>query len=73
MNDGCDCRTAPATPGLLKKIKWHLTGDTWQVTHDRWHMKRYTWCGMIILSKCQLSSSNSLGFMMFEDLEEKAD
>ena len=35
-----------------------MTGDRWHLTHD-------TWCGLNILSKCQLSSSNGLGFLMF--------
>ena len=44
--------------------RWHMTCDTWQVTHDRWHVTHDTWCGVTILSKFQLSSSNGLGVMM---------
>ena len=54
MSNGGVCRTAPATPGLLKIIiiiklkksdmwqvtrdRWHVTGEMWKVTGDRWHM-----------------------------------
>ena len=38
--------------------------DRWQVTRDTWHVTHDTWCGVNILSKFQLSSSNGLGFMM---------
>ena len=51
---------------------WQVTGDTWQVTRDRWqvtrdmwHVTPDTWCGVNILSKFHLSSSNGLGLMMF--------
>ena len=53
LNDGGDCRTAPATPGLLKldglgpvdnrlspqlaPPHCHLTCNTWHVTCDMWH------------------------------------
>ena len=50
---------------------WQVTRDTWQVTRDTWHMTRDmwqvthdTWCGVNILSKFKLSSSNGLGYMM---------
>jgi hypothetical protein len=42
----------------------HVTGDRWQVTGD-------TWCGVNIMSKFQLSSSN--GLEAVEYLEEKDD
>ena len=38
--------------------------DMWQVTRDTCHVTHDTWCGVNILSKFQLSSSNGLGFMM---------
>ena len=38
--------------------RWHVADDTWQVTGD-------TWCGVTLLSKLKLSSSNSIGVMMF--------
>ena len=37
----------------------------WHVTCDRWHVTLDTWCGVNILSKYQLSSSNGLEAMMF--------
>ena len=45
---------------------WQVTGDRWQwhVTRDTWNITHDTWCGVNILSKFQLSSSNGLGFMM---------
>ena len=36
----------------------HSTGDRWHWTYDRWHVTHDTWCGVNILSKFQLSSSN---------------
>ena len=44
--------------------RWHVTHDMWHVTRDTWHVTHDTWCGVNILSKFQLSSSNGLGFMM---------
>ena len=53
---------------------WHMTWDTWYVTHDMWHMTCDTWhvthdtwhvtCntrggGVNILSKCQLPCSDT--------------
>ena len=40
-----------------------MSCDMWQMTHDIWHMTCETWCGVNILSKYHLSSSN--GVMMF--------
>ena len=37
---------------------WQVTGDTWHVTHD-------TGCGVNILSKFQLSSSDGLGITVY--------
>ena len=39
---------------------WHLTPDTWHLAPDMWHV-----VGVNILSTFQLSSSYSLGVMMF--------
>ena len=44
---------------------WHVTSDMWHLTCDRWHVIHDTWRWVNILSKFQLSSSNSLGFMIF--------
>ena len=71
ISDKTVYRTAPATLGLLKldgvgpvdnrastNVLSHFVKKyILHVTHD-------TWCGMNILSKFQLSSTNSLGFMM---------
>ena len=39
--------------------------NRWHMTHDTWHMTRDRWCAVNILSKFQLSSSNSFGVTMF--------
>ena len=56
-------------PGtMIRKFKhnyfWQLTGDKWQVPCDMWHVTNDTWCGVNILSKFQLSSSNGFELMM---------
>ena len=45
--------------------RWHMTCDMWHVTWDTWHVIHETLCGLNILSKCQLFSSNSWRVMMF--------
>ena len=61
---------------------WHVTRDKWYVICDLLHMTCDMWhvtrdmshvVGVNILSKFQLPSSYCLWFMMFYDLEEKAD
>ena len=44
---------------MIRKLK-HI----YFITFDRKHVTNDTWCGVNILSKFQLSSSNGLGFMM---------
>ena len=50
---------------LKKKTKktyntWKVTGDRWHTTHDTWHVT-----GGEHYVKCQVPSSNGLGFMVF--------
>ena len=33
MNDGGDCRTAPATPGLFNSIRFHFIATLRQTKH----------------------------------------
>ena len=71
ISDEAVYRTAPATPGLLKKEltcdRWHMTCDTWHVTRDTWHMTYDMFGvggGLNILSKFQLPSSYRLWFLI---------
>ena len=44
---------------------WHMTCDTWHVTHDMGHLTCDTWRGVNILSTLQLPSSFCLGETVF--------
>ena len=48
-----------------------MTSYMWQVTYDMWHLTHDTWQVVNIVQKCQVPSSNGLGFMLFDDFGEK--
>ena len=50
MNDGGDCRTAPATPGLLNKPQFFSVEFSWIFSKDEWKSAEWLNSGCALLN-----------------------